>query len=83
MTMSKDTGRSETMKSEDKATFVNVIGNALKLYSREPIGALRYFTKDSGQELVQIEYESGNIIYQDVTADSCLAIMHDLYKALL
>ena len=71
------------MKNDDKATFVNVIGNALKLYSREPIVALRYFTKDSGQELVQIEYENGNVVYQDVTADSCLAIMQDVYKALL
>lgn len=53
------------------------------MYTREQVAALRYYVDNVGRELVQIEYESGNVVYQDVTADSCLAIMHDLYKALL
>lgn len=71
------------MKNDDKVNFVMALGNALRMFSREPIAAMRYGQNDKGDEMVRIEYENGNVVYQDVTADSCLAIMQDVYKALL
>jgi hypothetical protein len=71
------------MKNEDKQAFIAALEHALQMYTREQVAALRYYVDNVGRELVQIEYESGAKEYADITGDSCLAIMHDLYKALL
>lgn len=70
---------------ENKAAFVNALSYALRNYTRLGIGTMEYISADrtvGGEELVEIRFLNGGIIRVDVTADSCLAIMHDICKAL-
>lgn len=71
------------MFAENKKEFVSEISLALILYSRIPLAGIDYKVTDAGIELAEIHYANGSVKYQDITGDSCLAIMHDLYKALV
>ena len=66
---------------ENKSMFVEKLGDLLVMYSRERIINMKYI-KDNYHEWVIIEYVD-NTIRVDVTGDSCIAIMHDIYKAML
>lgn len=67
---------------EDKATFVKALGAALA-YSRTGIIDLDYNKDLDGFEAVTILFADGGERAVNVTGDSCLAIMHDIYKALI
>lgn len=71
------------MKNDDKDNFTTALGNALRMFTREPIVSMRYNKDADSTERVRIEYESGNVVWVDVTCDSCLAIMLDVYRALM
>ena len=66
---------------EDKATFVKALGAALA-YSRTGVIDLDYNKDPDGFESVTIIFENDEKTV-NVTCDSCLAIMHDVYKTLI
>ena len=68
--------------NENKRAFVSALETALILYSREKIAKMEYAVTESGTELVKIQLAGGTTIMQDVTGDSCIAIMHDIWRAL-
>ena len=70
------------MMGENKRAFVSALETALILYSRERIAKMEYTVTESGMELVKIQFSGGNTIMQDVTGDSCIAIMKDIWRAL-
>ena len=61
--------------NENKAGFVQELGELLRKYSREDIAGLDY---DPRNETVYITYGNGYSKAVDVTGDSCLGIMTDL-----
>lgn len=66
---------------ENKKEFVEKLGTILVMYSREKITKLEYINMN-GEELVRITYVNGHKQCINVCGDSCIAIMHDVYKAL-
>jgi hypothetical protein len=66
---------------ENKRKFVASMSDALVLYSRQTVVELAYMERDM-MELVMIRYTNGYVKYIDVTGDSCIAIMHDIWRAL-
>ena len=66
---------------ENKRKFVASMSDALVLYSRQTVVELSYMERDN-MELVMIRYTNGYVKYIDVTGDSCIAIMHDIWRAL-
>jgi uncharacterized protein (DUF1786 family) len=66
---------------ENKRKFVASMSDALVLYSRQTVVELAYMERDQ-MELVMIRYTNGYVKYIDVTGDSCIAIMHDVWRAL-
>ena len=67
---------------EDKKKFVEKLGEILIMYSREKITKLEYINAN-GEELVRITHVNGRKQYINVWGDSCVAIMNDVYKALM
>ena len=68
---------------EDKAGFVQELGALLAKYSREDIAALTYHKDDDGFEAVTIRYLNGYEKSLNVTGDSVIAILSDVYRALM
>lgn len=68
--------------NENKADFTAELGALLAKYSREDIAALTYHKDDDGFEAVTIRYLNGYEKSLNVTGDSVIAIMVDVYKAL-
>lgn len=66
---------------ENKRKFVASMSDALVLYSRQTVVELSYMERDM-MELVMIRYTNGYVKYIDVTGDSCIAIIHDIWRAL-
>ncbi len=66
---------------DNKEKFVEQLGLILMMYSRESVRELKYIKKDS-MELVEISYTGGNKRYINITGDSCIAIIKDIYRAL-
>ena len=66
---------------ENKRKFVASMSDALVMYSRQSVVELAYMERDM-MELVMIRYTNGYVKYIDVTGDSCIAIMHDIWRAL-
>lgn len=69
--------------NENKADFVRELGELLRRYSREDIECMAYDRDNDGFEAVTISYGNGYERTVNVTGDSCLGMMHDLYKALI
>ena len=69
--------------SENKATFVEELGEILAQHSRTGVQWLSYSRDADGFEAVTIHYATGGERTVNVTCDSCAAIMHDIYKALI
>ncbi len=72
---------------ERKDLFIEKLGELLRDYSREKIKGFTYYISVSGdgenfEEILIITFNSGFSKIIDVTRDNCLAIMHDVYKAL-
>ncbi len=68
--------------NENKADFTAELGALLAKYSREDIAALTYHMDDDGFEAVTIRFGNGYEKTVNVTCDSVIAIMQDVYKAL-
>ena len=69
--------------SENKAAFVEALGEALAKYSElSGVQRLVYHKDGDGFESVTIYWFGGERTI-NVTCDSCAAIMHDVYKALV
>lgn len=69
---------------ENKAAFIDALSYALRNYTRLGIGTMEYIPPEyrGGTELVRIGFKHGITINVNVTADSCLAMMKDICKAL-
>lgn len=68
---------------ENKQAFVRELGVLLKKYSREAVGELVYFEDSDRFEAVEIIYEDGHRRTVNVTADSVVAVMKDIARAML
>ncbi|MDE5792670.1 MAG: hypothetical protein K2H66_04005 [Oscillospiraceae bacterium] len=67
---------------QNKAKFVQMIGEALhECATRTEVIKIEY-VRDGYEEFAVITFIDGNQKYVCITADSCLAIMGDIYKAL-
>ena len=69
--------------TENKPAFVRELGELLRRYSREDIEALTYDKDSDGFEAVTIRYGNGYERSVNVTGDSVIAILSDVYKALI
>lgn len=67
---------------DKKPEFVARLGELLKDYSREPVEKMVYECDIMG-EAVYIYFENGYQKRVNVNCDSCIAIMADVYKALI
>lgn len=70
------------MTEELKNSFCAELGRVLRDYTRTEIMGLIYNT-DGEEENVEILYKNFYTKKINVTGDSCIAIMHDVYRALL
>lgn len=68
---------------ENKQAFVSELGELLKKYSREAVRELVYFEDSDRFEAVEIIYEDGHRRTVNVTADSIIAVMKDIARAML
>ena len=69
--------------NENKADFVRELGELLRRYSREDIECMAYDRDNDGFEAVTIRYGNGYEKSRNVTGDSVIGILSDVYKALL
>lgn len=67
---------------ENKAGFVQELGELLAEYSREDIAGMNYDKDSDGFEAVTIRYTNGYEKTANVTGDSVIGILSDVYKAL-
>lgn len=69
---------------ENKKLFVEKLGSLIKRQTRQgqTIKSITYEISLVAERVV-IESYNGYKKNVDVTADSCIAIMHDIYKALI
>ena len=70
------------MMNENKRAFLSSIESALILYSRIPITEIRYVVTENGYEFAEIHFVDAHVTRVNITGDSCIAILHDLYRAL-
>lgn len=69
--------------NENKQAFVEGLGVILATFSREEIVRMSYDKDSDGFEAVTIDFGKGQSRTVNVTGDSCIAIMHDVYRALV
>lgn len=69
---------------ENKKLFVEKLGSLIKRQTRQgqTIKSMTYEISLAAEHVV-IEFYNGYKKTVDITADSCLAIMQDIYKALI
>ena len=74
---------------ENKAKFVEAIGQALRDYSREQVSKAEYmeipYTHDGmtyTREIVRVTFKNSYQKDIDVSCSSCLAILYAMYKGL-
>ena len=67
---------------EHKIEFIHALGDILRKYSREAVDRFEYENK-KGSEYVVIIYRNGYRKKVCITGDSCIAIMNDVYHAML
>lgn len=68
---------------ENKEGFVQELGKLLSKYSREDIAGMSYEKDSDGFEAVTIRYTNGYEKTANVTGDSVIGILSDVYKALI
>ena len=66
---------------DNKKKFVEGLGTLFMMYSREKVKEFKYFEEDS-KELVEITYANDSCKYVNITGDSCISILRDIYYAL-
>ena len=69
--------------NENKQAFVEALGTILANFSREEIVRMSYDKDRDGFEAVTMDFGKGRSRTIDVSCDSCIAIMHDVYRALV
>lgn len=69
--------------TENKEGFVQELGELLAAYSRESIAGMIYEKDEDGFEAVTIRYMNGYEKSRNVTGDSVIGILSDVYKALI
>lgn len=75
-----------TMTNEytNKVNFVNELGRLLNIYTNHRTGVVELiYNNNNGYETVEIVFDNGNTRTINVTYDSELAIMNDVYHALI
>jgi len=70
------------MMNENKRAFLSSIETALMLYSRIPITAIKYVVTENGYEFAEIHFVDAHVTRVNITGDSCIAILNDLWRAL-
>ena len=70
------------MMNENKRQFLSSIESALILYSRIPITEIKYVVTENGYEFAEIHFVNAHVTRVNITGDSCIAILHDLWRAL-
>lgn len=70
------------MKNENKKEFIRDLETALILYSRENIKGLEYWVCNH-EEYMTIKFTTGFEKTINITGDSCVAVMYDLYRAMI
>ncbi len=65
---------------EDKKAFVAQLGVLLSRHDIQGVKALRYRTTENA-EVVDVLFNKGKLTV-NVTGDSCLAMLYDIYRAL-
>lgn len=68
---------------ENKQAFVEALGTILAAFSREEIVRMDYDKDSDGFEAVTVRFGNGYEKTVNVSCYSCIAIMHDVYKALM
>lgn len=69
-------------KEDNKEKFIEMLGEALKLYSREPVEKLTY-VRENSKEFVEITYTNGYKKYADISHDSCITVMRDVFQEMV
>ncbi len=67
---------------QNKAKFVQMIGEALHECATRTEVLKAEYVKNGYEEFTVITFTDGSQKHVCITADSCLAIMNDIYKAL-
>ena len=70
------------MKNENKRLFISTLESALIMYSRENLTRLEYWVCN-GDEYITVKYTTGFERTINITGDSCLAIMQDVYSVMI
>lgn len=68
--------------NENKQAFVEGLGVILATFSREEIVRMSYDKDSDGFEAVTIDFGKGQSRTVNVTGDSVIGILSDVYKAL-
>lgn len=68
---------------ENKEAFVQELGELLAKYSRDDIAGMSYEKDSDGFEAVTIRFTNGYEKSRNVTGDSVIGILSDVYKALI
>lgn len=69
--------------SENKERFCEGLGTLLMMYSRTDVRNIEYRRDETKAEYADITFMNGYKKTVNITYDSCIAIMKDLYNALL
>lgn len=70
------------MQDENKRLFISTLESALIMYSRENLARLEYWMCN-GDEYITVKFTTGFERTINITGDSCLAIMQDVYSAMI
>ena len=80
--MNSSRAESEVKAMQDKAKFIQAIGEALHEYATRTEVVKAEYVRDGYEEYAVITFTGDSQKHVCITADSCLAIMNDIYKAL-
>ena len=70
------------MQDENKRLFISTLESALIMYSRVNLARLEYWVCN-GDEYITVKFTTGFEKTINITGDSCLAIMQDVYSAMI
>lgn len=71
------------MNDENKEAFCREMGKLIGRYTRESDVESITYRVDGCVEYADIRFINGHTRSVNVTGDSCLAILHDVYRALI
>lgn len=68
--------------TENKKRFVEELGRILAMYSVEKVLEFKYIEDDT-KEYIEITYTNRSVKYVNITGDSCVSVLRDIYYAVL